>query len=69
MNEFNRSIVRGLLYNLEQDRLAAHGEQSLTASAQLVDDLLTLNVLPEILADRLKVFRDDVAAARARRSA
>lgn len=63
MNEINRAIMRGLLYNLERHRLSAHSEQTLTTSTRLVDDLLALNVLPDVLADRLKVFRGDVAAA------
>jgi hypothetical protein len=38
---------------LEQERLAAHGEQALRNAGALTGDLLGMNILPGVLADTL----------------
>ncbi len=55
--------TRGTLYALEQQRLAAHGEQMLRNAGALMGELLGMNILPGVLADLLRVTRDDFTAA------
>ncbi len=55
--------ARGPLYALEQQRLAAHGEQTLRNAGALMGELLGMNILPGVLADMLRVTRDDFTAA------
>jgi hypothetical protein len=54
---------RGTLYALEQHRLATHGEQTLRNAGALITELLQMAVLPGVLADMLKVTRDDLTTA------
>lgn len=54
---------RGTLYALEQHRLAAHGEQTLRNAGALITELLELAVLPGVVADLLRVTRDDLTTA------
>jgi len=57
------ATTRGTLYALEQQRLATHGEQALRNAEGLMGELLGMNILPGILADILRVTRDDFTAA------
>ena len=54
---------RGLLYELEQQRLLRFGAATLDNAGALAGELVSLQVLPEVLADMLQTFRDDVRAA------
>jgi hypothetical protein len=53
----------GTLYALEQNRLAAHGEQTLRNAGALITELLEMAVLPGVMADMLRVTRDDFTTA------
>jgi hypothetical protein len=54
---------RGILYTLEQRRLSAHGEQALCHAGALITELLEMTVLPGVVADMLRVTRDDLTIA------
>lgn len=55
--------ARGTLYALELQRLAARGEQTLRNAGALMGELLGMNILPGVLADMLRVAREDFTAA------
>lgn len=54
---------RGLLYELEQHRLLRFGAAILHSAGALADELVSLQVLPEVLSGMLRTFRDDVRNA------
>jgi hypothetical protein len=63
MTGTGRAGPRGTLYDLEQHRLAAHGEQTLRNAGALITELLEMALLPGVVADMLRVTRDDLTTA------
>jgi len=55
--------ARGLLYTLEQHRLRAHSTATLVSARTLMDQLLDMAVLPGVVADMLRLTRDEFADA------
>jgi hypothetical protein len=56
-------MERGMVIFLSAYRLAGHMTRDLELAAELVDDLISLGMLPDDVAARLSSFRDDVAVA------
>ncbi len=52
-----------MLYELEQHRLSAYEVPVLLHAQALMDELLRVSILPGIMAERLSLTREDVAAA------
>jgi hypothetical protein len=55
--------VAGILQDLEQYRLRAHGEQTLVRACGLIDELMSLGVLAPVVTDILSAHRDDMTRA------
>ena len=60
-------VSGGLLRELEDHRLRAHGRQVLNHAGSLIDELLSLRVLPACLSDYLWAHRQDLLEAAERR--